>query len=149
MTTLTTAAAVPVDLTADQDAEVEYLLLENYRWQIRQSHAETLKHFYRPEDHTCRGYTTPATVLDDDENSDDVYRWADNRQAEEVQMCIDSLPLEQRAAISTSMRNKESGRSVWSGARAGEQHANYQAAKRHLLAFLSARGLIGARRTTA
>jgi hypothetical protein len=149
MTTLTSATAAAADLTADQDTEIEHLLLENYRWQIRQSHAETLKHFYRPEDHTCRGYTTPATVLDDDEDSDDVYRWADNRQAEEVQLCIDSLPLEQRAAISTSMRNKESGRSVGSGARAGEQHANYQAAKRRLLVFLSTRGLIEGPRSMA
>jgi hypothetical protein len=145
MTTLTTGSAAAADLTAGQDAEIEHLLLENYRWQIRQSHAETLKHFYRPEDHTCRGYTTPATVLDDDEDDDDVYRWADNRQAEEVQLCIDGLPLEQRAAISTSMRNKESGYSVWSSDRAGEQHANYQAAKRWLLPLLMGRQLLQSR----
>jgi len=139
MTEPNAVIAAPLDLTSEQDAEIEHLLLENYRWQIRQSHAETLKLFYRPEDHTCRGYQPPASEADDD---DDIYRWADDRQAEEVQLCIDALSLEQRAAISTSMRNKETGRYVWSNSRAGEQHANYRAAKRRLLPLLVGRQLL-------
>jgi hypothetical protein len=133
-------------LTDDQDEEIEHLLLENYRWQIRQSHVETLRHFYKPEDRTCRDYTTPSS-LDDDEENDDVYRWADDRQAEQVQLCIDALPLEQRAAISISIRNKESGHAVWKSGRAGEQHENYQDAKRRLLPMLENRQIM--RRKTA
>ncbi|KAK43630.1 hypothetical protein BG58_31375 [Caballeronia jiangsuensis] len=125
-------------MTQDQDEQIEYLLLENYRWQIRQSHAATLAHFYRPADRTCRGYETPAGENDED----DGYGWADDRQAEEVQMCIDALPLEQRAAVSTTMRNKECGRQVWSSVRAGDQHANYQAAKQRLLTMFIRRHLI-------
>ncbi|MEP9322365.1 hypothetical protein PPMP20_04380 [Paraburkholderia phymatum] len=126
-------------MTRDQSEQIEELLLTWYRWQIRQSHAETLSHFYRPEDRTCRGYVTPSSADEDDEVA---YQWADDRQSEQVQLCVDMLRPEQRAAISTSMRNKESGRTVWSSARAGDQHATYQAAKERLLPMLLSRHLI-------
>ncbi|WP_180730376.1 hypothetical protein [Paraburkholderia sp. PGU19] len=126
-------------MTLDQSEQIEELLLTWYRWQIRQSHAETLSHFYRPEDRTCRGYVTPSNLDEDDEAA---YQWADDRQSEQVQLCVDMLPAEQRAAISTSMRNKESGRTVWSSGRAGDQHSTYQAAKERLLSMFVSRHLI-------
>jgi hypothetical protein len=125
-------------MTNDQDAQIEHLLRENYKWQMRQSVAETLHHYFRQADRTCRHYETPFNQ--DDEEA--AYDWADDRRAEQVQLCIDALPLEQRAAISTTMRNKESGRQVWSSSRAGEQHANYQMAKHRLLLEFSRAGLL-------
>lgn len=130
-----------MQMTHEQSQEIEEILLTWYRWQICQSHAETLAHFYRPEDRTCRGYVTPANAEEEDE---DAYQWADDRQSEQVQLCVDRLVPEQRAAISVSMRNKECGREVWSSARAGAHHASYQAAKECLLPLLAARHLIKA-----
>lgn len=126
-------------MTPDQSQQIEELLMTWYRWQIRQSHAETLSHFYRPEDRTCRGYVTPTT---DEEDDDDAYQWADDRQSEQVQLCVDMLAAEQRAAISVSMRNKECGVNVWSSGRAGAQHAIYQAAKVALLPMLISKHLV-------
>lgn len=125
-------------MTIDQSAQIEELLSTWYSWQIRQSHAETLSHFYRPTDHTCREYETPLNE-DDGEHS---YQWADDRQSEQVQLCIDTLKPEQRAAISTSMRNKNSGCFVWSSGRAGEQHTAYQEAKERLLPMFIGRHLV-------
>jgi hypothetical protein len=133
-----------VFMTLDQSAQIEELLATWYKWQIRQSHAETLSHFYRPEDHTCRGYTTPTSLDEPDEN-DKVYQWADDQQSEQVQLCVDILPFDQRAAISNSMRNKEAGRSVWANRGAlGSTHDIYQEAKERLLPMLVARQLIRA-----
>jgi len=129
-------------MTPDQSQQIEELLLTWYRWQIRQSHAETLSHFYRPEDRTCRGYVTPTTDAEDDEEA---YQWADDRQSEQVQLCVDMLVSEQRAAISVSMRNKECEANVWSNGRAGAQHATYQAAKAALLPMLISKHLIKVR----
>lgn len=128
-----------VFMTREQSEQIEEMLLEWYRWQIRQSHRETLAHFYRPEDRTCRGYETPANA---EEDAEDAYQWADDQQSEQVQLCVDALPAEQRAAISASMRNKEAGYQVWSNGRAGDQHATYQAAKERLFPMFVARHLI-------
>ncbi|MDR8920535.1 hypothetical protein [Burkholderia multivorans] len=127
------------NMTPDQSQQIEELLMTWYRWQIRQSHAEILSHYYRPEDRTCRGYVTPTTDEEDDENA---YQWADDRQSEQVQLCIDNLAADQRAAISVSMRNKECGRDVWSSIRARAAHATYQAAKAALLPMLISKQLI-------
>ena len=126
-------------MTLDQSEQIEELLLEWYRWQIRQSHAATLAHFYRPEDRTCRGYQSPSNADDDAASA---YQWADDQHSEQVQLCVDALPLEQRAAISTSMRNKECGFGVWRSARAGAQHEIYQAAKERIQPMFVTRGLI-------
>ncbi|HIE4193335.1 MULTISPECIES: hypothetical protein [Burkholderia] len=126
-------------MTPDQSQQIEELLLTWYRWQIRQSHAEQLAHFYRPEDRTCRGYETPMSDVELDEQAE---QWVEDQQAEQIQLCIDLLPAEQRAAISVSMRNKECGRDVWSNTRAGDQHASYQAGKAALLPMLVAKHLI-------
>lgn len=126
-------------MTPDQSQQIEELLLTWYRWQIRQSHAEKLAHFYRPEDRTCRGYETPMDAVELDEQA---VQWSEDQQSDQVQLCIDLLPLEQRAAISVSMRNKECGANVWSNGRAGAQHATYQAAKAALLPMLISKLLI-------
>ncbi|WP_157687268.1 hypothetical protein [Burkholderia lata] len=110
-----------------------------YRWQIRQSHAVQLAHFYRLEDRTCRGYETPMSDEELDEQADE---WVENQMSEQVQLCVDQLTIEQRAAVSVSMRNKECGASVWSNGRAGAQHATYQDAKVALLPIFMTKHLI-------
>lgn len=125
-------------MTRDQSDQIEQLLRSWYRWQIRQSHAETLSHFYRPTDMTCRRYVTPEGADDPDE----AYQWADDRESEQVQLCIDLLAIEQRAAISVSLRNKECGASVWRSARSVTPHQDYQAAKTALLPMFERRGLM-------
>lgn len=125
-------------MTKDQSDQIEQLLLDWYRWQIRQSHAETLSHYYRPTDMTCRGYVTPHG--DDDDDAD--YLWADDRVSEQVQLCVDELIIEQRAAISVSMRNKECGAQVWRSARAITPHETYHEAKAMLLPKFVARHLV-------
>jgi hypothetical protein len=126
-------------MTQDQSDEIEHLLGEWYDWQCRQSHAEVLSHFYRPVDMTCKRYQTPTTDAEDDESA---YQWADDRQSQQVQLCVDELTAEQRAAISISLCNKASGAQVWKSGRVGDQHAVYQSAKGDLFPMLIARGLI-------
>lgn len=126
-------------MTRDQSEEIEALLAIWYQWQVRQSHAEILSHYYPGEDASCRGYVCTESYEAEDE---DAYAALDDRQSEQVQCCVDALPLEARAAISVSMRNKACGRSVWHSARAGDQHAAYQAAKVRLLPMFAARGLM-------
>ncbi|WP_186114019.1 hypothetical protein [Burkholderia gladioli] len=126
-------------MNENESAQIESVLRVWYRWQIRQSHAVLLSHFYRPEDRTCRGYVTPTSELEDDEEA---YRGADDMQSEQVQLCVDQLPGEQRAAISVSMRNKECGAQVWSSARVRAAHEAYQAAKEALLPSLVRRGIV-------
>lgn len=125
-------------MTRDQSDQIEQLLRDWYRWQIRQSHAETLSHFYRPTDMTCRGYVTPQ--WDGDDEAD--YQWVDDRVAEQVQLCVDQLSGEQRAAISVSMRNKECGAQVWRSIRVITPHETYQRAKMALAPLLQARHLL-------
>lgn len=126
-------------MTQDQSDEVEHLLCTWFAWQCRQSVAMHAKMYYRPEDMTCRQYETPQSAQDDDE---DAYQWADDRQSEQVQLCVDELSAEQRAAISTNMRIKESGAQVWRSSRVADQHAIYQVAKENLFPMLRARHLI-------
>lgn len=130
-----------VSMTQDQSAQIEQLLSTWYQWQIRQSHAETLSHFYRPEDRTCRKAESSMT---DEELDERAQQWANDQESEQVQLCVDALPADQRAAISTSMRNKECGRAVWRSGRAGDQHATYQVAKERLLLMFIARRLVRA-----
>ena len=128
-------------MTREQSEEIEALLAIWYQWQVRQSHAEILSHYYPGEDASCRGYV--CTESDEAEVEDeDAYAALDDRQSEQVQCCVDALPLEARAAISVSMRNKACGRTVWRSARAGDQHTAYQAAKVRLLPMFAARGLM-------
>jgi len=126
-------------MTQDQSEEIEHLLRTWFDWQVRQSHREILAHYYRPEDMTCKRYQTPSCAQEDDE---DAYAWADDRQSEQVQLCVDQLPSDQRAAISTSLRNKNSGAQVWRSSRVDDQHAVYQSAKEGLLPLLRARHLV-------
>lgn len=126
-------------MTLDESGLVEELLRTWFAWQCRQSCADIMAHYYRPTDMTCKQYQAPTTFDEDDESA---YQWADDQQSEQVQLCVDQLSIEQRAAISTSLRNKESGAQVWRSGRVGDQHAVYQDAKAALFPMLVARHLI-------
>lgn len=133
------------NMTQDQSQQIEELLLNWYRWQRCQSHAELLAHYYRPEDRTCRNYETPTSS---DDLADEAYDWVDDQLAAQVDTVMDDLSnrrlltAEMRAAISATMRNKECGHAVWGSARAGDRHATYQAAKECMLPLLLARRLV-------
>jgi hypothetical protein len=132
-------------MTLDQSQQIEELLSNWYRWQIRQSHAEVLAHFYRPEDHTCRNYDAPSSA---DDLAEEAYDWVDDQLAAQVDTVMDDLShrreltAEMRAAISTSMRNKECGHKVWGSTRVLGQHHVYQSAKQVLLPMLVLRNLV-------
>jgi hypothetical protein len=126
-------------MTEDQSDQVEELLRCWYEWQCRQSIAMHAKMYYRPADSIGRQSITQRTCDEDDEAA---YQWADDQQSEQVQLCVDELSIEQRAAISTSMRNKASDASVWRSVRVGDQHAVYQSAKAALIPMLAARHLL-------
>ncbi|TCG09343.1 hypothetical protein BZM27_05950 [Paraburkholderia steynii] len=126
-------------MTQEQSDEVEHLLRTWFEWQCRQSIAMHAKMYYRPADSMGRQSITNRTCEEDDEVA---YQWADDQQSEQVQLCVDELTIDQRAAISTSMRNKASDASVWRSVRVGDQHAVYQSAKSDLIPMLAARHLI-------
>ncbi|MGI4812121.1 MAG: hypothetical protein ACRYG5_09820 [Janthinobacterium lividum] len=127
-------------MTSNESAEVEDLLLEWYRWQERQSVAEVLAHWYDAADGTCREHE--AEYPDSDGDSDRSEAWILASKGEQVQLCVDELPVTQRAALQVTLRNKSLGVAVWSNGRAGDAHANYQAAKCALLPMLRAKRLI-------
>jgi len=127
-------------MTLDESGQVETLLLEWHRWQD----------VWRPAlsggrcDSTCREFKiskqlmTPAELAAEA----DAKIWKAN--SEIIDMLVDALTWQHRAAIQTSLRNKRSGASVFSNARLSteESHALYQEAKEMLFPKFESRGLI-------
>jgi hypothetical protein len=136
-----------VNMTLDQSEQIEELLLNWYRWQIAQSDADMMALWYKPTDRTCREAEISS---DQDELIEGSYRWVDDQLAAQVDTVMDDLSHrgtltgEMRAAISTSMRNKECGYKVWDSNRApaDDRHHIYQSAKQVLLPTLTLRNLI-------
>lgn len=132
-------------MTLDQSEQIEELLLNWYRWQVRQSEADVRALWWKPVDRTCREAEISSSAED---LAEDSYQWVDDQLAQKVDTAMDDLSNRgvltpaMRAAISTSMRNKESGTAVWSSGRAGDQHATYQEAKERLFAIFVGRHLI-------
>ncbi len=135
------ASTLPGDgMTLDESEQVETLLLEWHRWQD----------VWRPAlsggrcDSTCREFKiskqlmTPAELAAEA----DAKIWKAN--SEIIDMLVDALTWQHRAAIQTSLRNKRSGASVFSNARLSteESHALYQEAKEILFPKFEFRGLI-------
>jgi len=127
-------------MTLDQSEQVETLLLEWHRWQD----------VYRPAlggnrcDPTCREYRTSNQFLTPQERAEAVDKKIWEANSVQVDLCVDTLTWQQRAAIQTSMRNKRSGCSVFSNARipAADSHELYQKAKDLLFPQFEVRGLI-------
>ncbi|CAB3784417.1 hypothetical protein [Pararobbsia alpina] len=127
-------------MTLDESEQVETLLIEWHRWQSS----------YFPAlgagrcDPTCREYRSGNQWLDAKERAEiaDAKIWKAN--SEIVEVCVDTLTWQHRAAIQVSMKNKRVGVSVWGNARlsAEESHRLYQEAKDLLFPMLFSRGLI-------
>jgi hypothetical protein len=127
-------------MTLDQSEQVETLLLEWHRWQD----------VWRPAlsggrcDSTCREFKiskqlmTPAELAAEA----DAKIWKAN--SEIIDMLMDALTWQHRAAIQVSMKNKRGGFSVWGNARltAEEMHVLYQDAKEILFPKFDFRGMI-------
>lgn len=134
-----------VNMTLEQSQQIEELLLNWYRWQIAASDAELMALYYKPVDRTCREAEIPA---DDEELIEQSYQWVDDQQAAQMDTLMDDLSHrgtltgEMRAAISTSMRNKQNNHKVWSSPRVLGQHHVYQEAKQAMLPMLILRNLV-------
>jgi hypothetical protein len=129
----------------DQSEQIEELLREWHRWQDG----------YRPAlgvprcDPTCRDYRSGDRFLTAREKAEIADERAWKMRSEQVDVCVDALTWQQRAAIHTTMRNKQCGHSVWRTGQAGDQHAVYQDAKEALLPMLLKRDLIKPQPVTA
>ncbi|WP_454862492.1 hypothetical protein [Paraburkholderia fungorum] len=132
-------------MTLDESSQIEDLLLNWYRWQICQSDADLMALWYKPADRTCREAEIPS---DEEELIEQSYQWVDDQEAAQMETLMDdlshrgTLTAEMRAAISTSMRNKQNGHKVWSSTRVLGQHHVYQEAKQAMLPMLILRNLV-------
>lgn len=127
-------------MTLDESAQIEDLLIAWHRWQDAYSPALGVPRC----DPTCRGYQTGNQWLTSKEKAElaDQKIWKAN--SEIVDVCVDSLTWQHRAAIQTSLKNKRLGFSVWSNTRISqeESHDLYQEAKTILFPKLVERGLV-------
>lgn len=127
-------------MTQDESNQVEDLLIGWHRWQD----------CYSPQlgmprcSPTCREYEIPSAKLTDQERSEIVDMKVWKRNGESVDVCVDSLTWQQRAAIQTNMRNKRAGYEVFKSPRFTECeiHYLYQSAKDDLFPKFVTRGLI-------
>jgi hypothetical protein len=127
-------------MTQDQSDEVEDLLIAWHRWQDSYKPALGLPRC----DPTCRDCEIPSTRQTAAERAEatDAKIW--KRNSEAVDVCVDALSWQQRAAIQTSMRNKRVGYEVFKNPRFTECeiHYLYQSAKDDLFPKFVIRGLI-------
>lgn len=127
-------------MTQDESEQVEELLIQWHRWQDS----------YQPAlgaprcSPTCREYEIPTASLSDKERAEitDAKIW--KRNSESVDVCVDTLAWQERAALQTNLRNKRAGYEVFKNPRfaPAEIHYLYQSAKDKLLPQFVTRGLI-------
>jgi len=129
-----------VPVTKDESAQLEELLMIWYHWS--RAYREQL------------GYSRVSPGFKNADTSD-VYDDADDQDAkinryiaEQVDVCLSTLPVEQRAAVGIHTKNKDTGNAVWRNPRCPmtpeQQHVAYQAAKATLLPMLRKRDLVKA-----
>lgn len=143
-------------MTLDESNQIEELLTVWYQWQLG----------YFPDlgagrvDPTCRGFAENDRHSTIEERTDAAERKAKKKTAEQVDLCVDALPWQQRACVQLHMQwkiqperasacesimNAECGAKVWHFKRADnfrENHVMYQEAKFALLPTLRRRALI-------
>ena len=130
-------------MTHDESAQIEELLLTWYHWQERESFREVRSMWYPSQDQTCKQYRSGSLwAAENDQHEIDEVKLED-LTSEAIQLCIDDLAVEHRAAIQISMKNK-TGPAVWRSNRVEDQHRTYQEAKSLLLPALRTRGFIKA-----
>ncbi|MGU7780515.1 hypothetical protein [Burkholderia sp. PU8-34] len=135
-------------MTIDESNQIEELLREWYAWQA--GYVPSLG--YGRIDPSCRGFSESDSTLTADERSEEADRKAAKKRAEQVDVCVDELTWQERAAIQRHMKgkrigamNETCGAKVWSNPRGldvSEAHATYQAAKEALYPRVKARGLL-------
>ncbi|MBZ5793899.1 hypothetical protein K8353_27610 [Burkholderia contaminans] len=135
-------------MTIDESNQIEELLGEWYAWQA----GYTPGLGYGRVDPSCRGFSESMRTLTADERTEEVDRKAAKKRAEQVDVCVDALTWQERAAIQRHMKakrigamNEACGAMVWSNPRAFDlsaAHANYQSAKEALYPRVKARGLL-------
>jgi hypothetical protein len=128
-----------VQMTQDQSEQVEELLIQWHRYQDMYSPAVGFPRC----DPTCRDYQIPGRLTDAERSAmSEAKIW--KHRSEQVDLCVDKLHWEQRAAIQVSMKNKRCGFSVWNNPRISQEdsHRHYQEAKTLLYPMLVSRGLI-------
>ncbi|KVT81553.1 hypothetical protein WK59_18820 [Burkholderia ubonensis] len=135
-------------MTIDESNQIEELLGEWYDWQA--GYAPGLG--YGRVDPTCRGFSESDRAVTADERAEEADRKAAKRRAEQVDLCVDALTWQERAAIQRHMKgtavramNAACGATVWSDPRKFDlstAHADYQSAKEALYPYLKRRGLL-------
>lgn len=122
-------------MTREESEQIEALLLEWFRW----------TRAYRPNLGAGRVSIYARGVSEAvDSDADEIDQKLTAARAEQVDVCIDSLRWQLRAAIGIHAGNKEAGARVFSNPRLTpeQQHAAYQEAKAELMPALRKRGLI-------
>lgn len=122
-------------MTREESDQIEALVLGWYRWTAA----------YRPNlgagrvSIYARGVSEAA-----DSDADEIEQKLAAAQAEQVDVCIDSLRWQLRAAIGIHAGNKAAGARVFNNPRLTpeQQHAAYQEAKAELMPALRRRGLV-------
>ncbi|KWZ47952.1 hypothetical protein WS73_05295 [Burkholderia savannae] len=136
------------ELTIDESNQIEELLDEWYDWQS----GYTLNLGHGRVAASCRGFAEDDRTEAAEEREEAADRKAAKRRAELVDVCVDALAWQERAAIQRHMKakrvsemNRACGARVWSNPRGfalPDAHAMYQQAKRSILAPLKRRGLL-------
>lgn len=123
-------------MTKDESEQLEELLMTWYHW--ARAHREHLG--YSRVAPGFQGVSDLDGYGDDDETDAKLNRYV----AEQVDVCLSTLPVDLRAAVGISLRNKDVPNQVFRNPRCTveEQHLRYQQAKDALLPMLRKRDMI-------
>jgi len=129
-------------VTKDESAQFEDILLIWYR--ISKADKENLG--YSPISPGFEKCTSTDVYFDEQDAADAADEKINHYIAEQVDVCLSTLPAAQRIAVDVHARNKYVGNAVFRNPRVTpeEQHIAYQAAKATLLPMLRKRDLITA-----
>lgn len=123
-------------MTKDESEQLEELLMTWYHW--AKAHREHLGHSRVAPG--FQGVSDLDAYGDDDDTDAKLNRYV----AEQVDVCLSTLPVDLRAAVGISLRNKDVPNQVFRNPRCTveEQHQRYQQAKDELLPMLRKRDMI-------
>lgn len=123
-------------MTKDESEQLEELLMTWYHW--AKAHREHLGHSRVAPG--FQGVSDLDAYGDDDDTDAKLNRYV----AEQVDVCLSTLPVDLRAAVGINLRNKDVPNQVFRNPRCTleEQHQRYQQAKDALLPMLRKRDMI-------
>lgn len=123
-------------MTKDESEQLEELLMTWYHW--AKAHREHLGHSRVAPG--FQGVSDLDAYGDDDDTDAKLNRYV----AEQVDVCLSTLPVDLRAAVGINLRNKDVPNQVFRNPRCTveEQHLRYQRAKDALLPMLRRRDMI-------